>query len=44
MGGFGGSGLGAAGEVDTGFLGGQGEGWYRLAHEGTWLEMVGESL
>ena len=29
---FGGSGLGVAGEVDAGFLDGQGEGWYGLAH------------
>ena len=44
MGGFGGGGLGAAGEVGTGFLGGRGEGWYGLAHRGAGLEMVEEGL
>ena len=44
MGGFGGGGLGVAGEVGTGFLGGQGEGWYGLAHGGAGLEMVEEGL
>ena len=44
MGGFGEGGLDAAGEVDIGFLGGQGEGWYGLAHGGAGLEMVKECL
>ena len=44
MDGFGGGGLGAAGEVGAGFLGGRGEGWYGLVHEGAGLKMVGEGL
>ena len=44
MGGFGGGGLGVASKVDTGFLGGQGKGWYGLAHGDTGLKMVGEGL
>ena len=44
MGGFGGGGLGVAGEVGARFLDEQGEGWYGLAYRGAGLEMVGEGL
>ena len=44
MGGFGGGGLGVAGEIVSGFLGERGEGWYGLAYRGAGLEMVGKGL